>query len=610
MAKIRIPDPGERYTDEEIKLLDKKIQSIYSEAQRDIQSKMDDFNQKFEKKDAMYRKQLEKKEITQEQYDNWKKGQVFTGKQWAAKKDEITKTLNNSNKLAVEMINNAAPGVFAENSNYMAYGLEHTAGVNFGFNLYNTQAVARLIKDDPDILPKWKINEKKDYTWNKQSLNNAVTQGIIQGESLDKISKRVGESLAGKNENLMKTFAKTGMTQAQNSGRLERLKQADALGIECKKKWVATLDARTRMTHQALDGQVVPTNEAFEVPGAILEYPGDPSAPAKETYNCRCALTFEFGKYPSDKYQRRDNAAGKPIDKMTYNEWKASKKSEKPKTKATTTREVRDIMTLKNYNQTYDAFKAKREASIEDITPFKEMNDLLTQLIENNEFRMRVPDDDGGAVLSSVLTDGRFKTQFETISSGGSYNPTKRLQASQHLFGHDGNIEAKDFEKYGYLGSKDIIKDDIPNLVNYGGTKITFKKDNMMDRTTFTVGDSLRDADGDGTKYRFIMGSKVTDPDSIVAISRYNSIDDYLKLTKLGIDEYGITNADKIGSDVRSYFELQYHGDLTLNDVESITTKKSILEDIKSDEDLSKIAKESKIKFKYIENGKVKDFEF
>lgn len=602
MALINIPDPGARYTDEEIKLLEEKINSVYSDAQSDIQKKLDDHMAKFQKKDAIYRKKLQGKEISQAEYDAWRKGQVFTGKQWSAKKREIAATLNNSNKIATAMINSSAIGVFSENANFLSYSLEHTAGVNFGFSLYNTDTVTKLIKDDPKVLPKWKIDQKKDYTWNQQNLNRSLTQGIIQGESLDKISKRVSTNLASSNQNLMNTFAKTGMTQAQNSGRLTQLGRAKNLGLNVKKQWVATLDARTRTAHQELDGQTVDLDKPFKAEGYSIRYPGDPEAHPSLVYNCRCALTGDLVDYPST-YDRYDNIAGKPIKNMTYKEWKKVKAKATNKPKSTIN--IKNIPTLKDYDIAAQEFKAKRASQIENIQPFLEMNESLNNLIENNEFRLRFDTEDA-TVLKSILTDGRFKTQFETNTSGGALNTRVRKQASHNLFNTPDDIDIKDYEKYGYLGSKDLTKDASPQLMFYGDGIVTFKKDRMLERTTLTVGDSLRDA-SDG---RFIMGSKVTDIDSTICVGRPSMINDFNNRINTKIAEKGIDDASSIGYSVRSYFELQYHGDVTLDDIESMTVDKFILDEIKADKELAEIAKKSGIKFNYFDKDDIIEYKF
>ncbi|MFR9675813.1 phage minor head protein [Streptomyces sp. TR02-1] len=72
-------------------------------------------------------------------------------------------------------------------------------------------------------------------------------------------------------------------------------------GVEQYKQWLAThvrgpggapggFDDRVRPTHRHADGQLVPMDEPFSVGGFSLDYPGDPSGPAAEVIQCRCAL--------------------------------------------------------------------------------------------------------------------------------------------------------------------------------------------------------------------------------------------------------------------------------------------------------------------------------
>lgn len=56
------------------------------------------------------------------------------------------------------------------------------------------------------------------------------------------------------------------------------------------REWLATRDARTRDTHRAADGQVRAFGKKFDVGGYAMEYPGDMSAPANLTVNCRCTV--------------------------------------------------------------------------------------------------------------------------------------------------------------------------------------------------------------------------------------------------------------------------------------------------------------------------------
>ena len=314
-------DYGSNYADESIKRLEKRIKEIYSEAQDDIEKKVTDFWQKSGAKEKVLLQKLKDGEITQKQYNDWVSGQIFQGKQWEAKRMQIIETMNKCDELSVNIINGQMTNVFAANANFMSYYIEHGVGVNFGFGLYDSASVANLLTNYPQILPKWKIDEKKSYIWNYKKVNNAITQGIIQGEKLSQITKRLSEGLSAQNENLMKTFARTGMTQAQNAGRSYQLKEAEKMGINVKKQWMATLDKHTRDSHADLDGESVNNDEPFS---NNLMYPGDPHGDPSEVYNCRCTMVADIVDYPSE-YERYDNIDGKPIKNMTYKEWAKAK---------------------------------------------------------------------------------------------------------------------------------------------------------------------------------------------------------------------------------------------------------------------------------------------
>ena len=318
-------DAGTNFTDRRQQELDRRIKRIYRDAAKDIEAKMQDFTQRHAAKEQMYRQQLADGKITQADFDAWMRGQVFQGKQWQAKKDQITETLYQSNQIAAKMVRGESTNVFAHNANFMSYQLEHSAGVNFGFGIYDSATVTRLIKDRPNLLPKSNVKRSKDKQWNSRKLTEQITQGIIQGEPLDKIAKRMATEVATQDWKFMRTYAQTAMTGAQNSGRQISLENARSMGIKVKKEWMATLDEHTRTEHAELDGQRVDVDQPFQVGAYTIMYPGDPNAEPAMVYNCRCTLVGAVEDYPAE-YQRYDNIDGKPIDNMTYQEWMDAKK--------------------------------------------------------------------------------------------------------------------------------------------------------------------------------------------------------------------------------------------------------------------------------------------
>lgn len=310
-------DYGAIYTDKTIEDLDRKLKSVYKEAQKDIEERMKEFTERYEKKEAAYAKLVSEGKMTEKEFDRWKQGQVFQGKQWQAKREEIAGVLHNSNKLASSIVNEKQNPVFMTNANYASYQMEHDTGVNFGFGLYDKNTVIRLIKDEPNLLPNYQPKKAKDMRWNEKKITRQVTQGIIQGESLDRISKRLALVTSSQNMNSMKTHARTVMTGAQNAGRLESYKNAQSKGIDLEKEWMATLDSHTRDSHADIDGERVPVDAKFS---NGLMYPGEAGGAPEEVYNCRCTMVGDIKKYPS-KYDRYDNLNGKRIDNMSYKEW-------------------------------------------------------------------------------------------------------------------------------------------------------------------------------------------------------------------------------------------------------------------------------------------------
>jgi SPP1 gp7 family putative phage head morphogenesis protein len=322
-------DYGARKTDLAVKRAEWRLSRVYRQAEREIQEKMETWQKRHAAREKLYRQQLKDGKITQADFDAWMRGQVFQGKQWQARKEQIQAVLLNADKTAAKIVNDGKLGVFVDNANYIGYGLEHDANINTGFMLYDEQTVARLIKSDPQILPKPAPGVKKDkaYTYYNKLVNGAITQGIIQGEDIRQIAKRIARETGERSYSSAVRNARTAFTGAQNAGRIEGLHQAQRLGIEVKKKWLATLDSRTRDSHRHLDGQIQEVDDPFISELGKIRFPGDPTANGGDVYNCRCTLTYVYPEYPSEM-QRRDNETGEIVGDMTYEEWERMKRGE------------------------------------------------------------------------------------------------------------------------------------------------------------------------------------------------------------------------------------------------------------------------------------------
>lgn len=320
-------DHGQRATERIYADVQRRLKRNYRQAAHEVQAKLDEFNAKFKDADRQNRRLLSEGKITKQDYDAWLRGQVFRGEQWRKKRDQITESLYQADTISQRIVNGERIGVFASNRNYMAYAMETGEGVNFGFGVYDNATVANLLKNQPNLLPPRTVKRKADVEWYHKIVNNCVTQGIIQGEGIPAIAKRIAQTTGERGYNAAVRNARTAMTSAQNAGRIEMLHEAQDMGIKVKKRWLATLDDRTRDAHADLDGQVQEVDDYFESSLGPILFPGDPSAEPANVYNCRCTLIYEHPEYPSN-FERRDNIDGEIIEDMTYREWEQWKKAE------------------------------------------------------------------------------------------------------------------------------------------------------------------------------------------------------------------------------------------------------------------------------------------
>lgn len=316
-------DYGVVYTDRELSKLEKAISRLYGQASKEVEKELDDFVKRTSVLEQKYLAQVKAGAMTQDEFVKWKTGRLLGEHQIQDKYNQIAATLADTNAVANNLVRNGQLLSFKFNANWTAYELEHGFGTGFGFDLYDQATVARLLKDNPNILPFKKLNKKKDMKWNFKNIRSQVTQGILQGDSIPEIARRLASVVPNRNERQMIIHARTAMTSAQNGGRMERYREAEQLGIKFKKVWKATLDDRTRDTHIELDGQAVLPEESFEIDGFSLDYPGDPYADPSMVYNCRCTMTTELIDYPS----RFDRSSGENPEFMTYRQWERSKEN-------------------------------------------------------------------------------------------------------------------------------------------------------------------------------------------------------------------------------------------------------------------------------------------
>lgn len=287
-------DKARKQTDKLLNQMEKKISKIYQDAYKDLSKNWNQFMavHKPMVEDA-YNKYMDarKNGTTQEifdartYYERVLNNTILQNERYKAMTDELAEKISHVNEVALNYVNGNMAKVYT--TNYNAFGDEKIDG--YSFSLTNEQAVKNLAKSDKALLPTKQLNKNKDLKWNHKQINSQMMQGILQGESIPKLAKRL-ENVMGMDKKSAIRNARTMTTAAENKGRQDSFKKAQGDGVIMEREWIATGDDRTREWHSDLDGVTVGIDEPWENDYGKIMFPGDPTADPANVYNCRCSI--------------------------------------------------------------------------------------------------------------------------------------------------------------------------------------------------------------------------------------------------------------------------------------------------------------------------------
>ena len=290
-----MPDKAHRDTDKLIEELEKELSAVYSRAQNELTVKAGQYFVRFNELDKQKQKLVDAGKLTEEEFKKWRQNKMLTGEHWQRMVEESARLVSEANKMALQYINGRLPEIYATNYNFTAGAMEQSLGQAVSFELINTDAVKYILDNvDSNLLPKKILDPAKDIPWNMKLVNSEVMQGIIQGEAIPKIAKRLKNVGVRNNESAVRA-ARTIVTQTENKARFDCAKAAEEKGILTKKRWVATGDLRTRDAHReawanyGTREKAIPIDEPFDVGGESMMFAGDPNGSPWNVYNCRCA---------------------------------------------------------------------------------------------------------------------------------------------------------------------------------------------------------------------------------------------------------------------------------------------------------------------------------
>jgi SPP1 gp7 family putative phage head morphogenesis protein len=325
-------DYAHELTDRELTALENKIAAAYERAGESVKKRAEEYLKEIKPEaDKLIKAMTDATDdktykAAKRKYQQFLRDQTIASKRFSDLQSKLVAELTKFNQQSAAEIAQRMNGVFSLNHNFAAYTLEHDLGMNLQFTLYDERTVERLLRDQPKLLPKPKIDVALDKRWNQQKISGEIAQAILTGDPIERIADRL-QTVADMNRNSAIRNARTAITGAENAGRVESYHYAESIGITLKKEWLATLDDRTRDEHRALDGQRVDVDEPFRVGGDEIMFPGDPSAEGYLVYGCRCSIVSSIeGVSNLDSAFKNDKINGDSIERMTYKDWERVKR--------------------------------------------------------------------------------------------------------------------------------------------------------------------------------------------------------------------------------------------------------------------------------------------
>ena len=325
-------DVGHEQTEKILQALERRIAQVYAEARDGVKQTIEKYWAGLAERDRYMRALVQKGEITQDYYTQWLQNQIGRGERFETLQSQLAERVTNAAETAYAYINDATPQVYSLNRNYGAYTIERVAG-SVGFTIWDESTVRRLLVQQPELMPYYPpqkaLKRGIDLEWGKKQIRAAIQSGILRGESIGEIANDLQRRIPDMSRKSALRTARTAVTGAQNGGRMDSYKAATDMGVKVRKRWVATKDDRTRKSHRKLDGETVDWDKPFS---NGLMYPGDPSGPGAEVYQCRCTLrTVEKPGIEAEprKMRVRDPKTGRNVvvEEMTYEQWERWVKS-------------------------------------------------------------------------------------------------------------------------------------------------------------------------------------------------------------------------------------------------------------------------------------------
>lgn len=218
-----------------------------------------------------------------------------------------------------KIVKNELMEVYEETYYRTGFTLETEVQAKLGYKAINDKLLRAALINQYDLIG-WENRMKNNGALMVRQIISKVSEGIVQGRPYREIARDVTERVDISSREAI-VIARTEGGRVYSRASLDSMMVAESAGVIIAKKWVSTLDERTRPTHQQADGQEVPIDGEFEVGGVKMIAPRL-SGVASEVIQCRCNFV-EIVKGYEPKFRRIRGEGVVPY--KTYEEWKKNR---------------------------------------------------------------------------------------------------------------------------------------------------------------------------------------------------------------------------------------------------------------------------------------------
>lgn len=173
------------------------------------------------------------------------------------------------------------------------------------------EAIVQAVQLDSQISEGLYAGIGEDVGELKKNIAAEVSRGISNASSYSEIARQIRNHMIGaytaKTGGALyraQLIARTEGHRVQVQATMDACTKAREKGADVVKQWDATLDRRTRKSHQKVDGEIRELDEPFS---NGLMFPGDPNGGAKEVCNCRCGMLQRARWAVEGDFTKRDN---------------------------------------------------------------------------------------------------------------------------------------------------------------------------------------------------------------------------------------------------------------------------------------------------------------